>query len=76
MTEFTGIGVAVDTNVLVYAEGEGDAPRCSAARAVLAQLPIGDVMLPSQVLGELHRVLTRRARRSAHQARDAVAGLG
>ena len=72
MTEFSGLGVAVDTNVLVYAEGEGDAPRCRAAREVLARLPTGDVMLPSQVLGELHRVLTRRARRGAQQARDAV----
>ena len=67
-----GLGVAVDTNVLVYAEGEGDAPRCSVAREVLARLPTGEVMLPSQVLGELHRVLTRRSRRTAKQARDAV----
>ncbi len=67
-----GLGVAVDTNVLVYAEGEGDAPRCLAAREVLARLPTAEVMLPSQVLGELHRVLTRRSRRSAQQARDAV----
>jgi predicted nucleic acid-binding protein len=66
------LGVAVDTNVLVYAEGEGDAARCTAARDALARLPTGDVMLPSQVLGELHRVLTRRSRRSAQQARDAV----
>jgi len=72
MTELMRLGVAVDTNVLVYAEGEGDAARCTAARDVLARLPTGDVMLPSQVLGELHRVLTRRSRRSAQQARDAV----
>ena len=72
MTDLMGLGVAVDTNVLVYAEGEGDAPRCSAARDVLARLPTAEVMLPSQVLGELHRVLTRRSRRSAQQARDAV----
>lgn len=66
------LGVAVDTNVLVYAEGEGDAARCNAARDVLARLPSADVMLASQVLGELHRVLTRRSGRSAGQARDAV----
>ena len=72
MSEMLRLGVAVDTNVLVYAEGEGDAERCMAARDVLARLPTGDVVLPSQVLGELHRVLTRRARRSAQEARDAV----
>jgi predicted nucleic acid-binding protein len=72
MTEPVGLGVAVDTNVLVYAEGEGDLPRCALAREVLARLPTADVMLPSQVLGELHRVLTRRSRRSAPQSRDAV----
>lgn len=66
--------VAIDTNVLVYAEGEGDAARCAAARGLLARLPAAGVMLPSQVLGELHRVLTRRARRTAQQAREAVLG--
>ena len=72
MTEAIRLRVAIDTNVLVYAEGEGDAVRCEAAREVLARLPAGAVVLPVQVLGELHRVLTQRARRDAVQARNTV----
>jgi predicted nucleic acid-binding protein len=72
MPEAKGLSVAVDTNILVYAEGEGDAPRCAAAREVLARLPTAAVLLPMQVLGELHRVLTHRARRDAREAREAV----
>lgn len=64
--------LALDTNVLVYAEGWGDAPRCQRARELLARLDPADVVLPVQVLGELHRVLTGKARRSAAQARSAV----
>ena len=74
MTEAPRQGVAIDTNVLVYAEGEGDLARCTAAREMLAKLSAGSVMLPCQVLGELHRVLTRRGKRSAQQAREAVLG--
>ncbi len=72
MTEAVRFGVAIDTNVLVYAEGEGDVTRCESARDLLTRLPAVDVMLPAQALAELHRVLTRRARRSATQVRDAV----
>lgn len=64
--------IAIDSNVLVYAEGEGDAARCTAARDVLARLVEADVIIATQALGELHRVLTRRARRSAVAARSAV----
>jgi predicted nucleic acid-binding protein len=63
---------AVDTNLLVYAEGEGDEPRCHQARALLARLPPSELLLPVQVLGELYNVLTRRFRRTADQARSAV----
>ncbi|MDP1646748.1 MAG: PIN domain-containing protein [Rubrivivax sp.] len=63
---------AVDTNLLVYAEGEGDAGRCQQARACLAQLPPAEVLLPTQVLGELYNVLTRRCKRSAEPTRRAV----
>lgn len=64
--------VALDTNVLVYAEGEGDARRCRAARDVLAALPGELVVLPVQVLGELHRVLTLKMRRPPQQAAAAL----
>lgn len=64
--------VALDTNVLVYAEGWGDSARCHRAREVLALLAPVDVLIPVQVLGELQRVLTGKAKRSAQQARAAI----
>lgn len=64
--------VALDTNILAYAEGLGDAPRCTAARQLLEHLPSDQTLLPAQTLGELFRVLTAKARRTAAQAREAV----
>jgi predicted nucleic acid-binding protein len=64
--------VAIDTNVLVYAEGFGDEPRCHRAAELIAALNPSNVALPAQVLGELFNVLTRKAGRSALNARDAV----
>lgn len=52
---------ALDTNLLVYAEGFGDAPRVDATRRVLEQLGNADVVIPLQCLGELFRVLTGKA---------------
>jgi len=66
--------VALDTNILVYAEGLGDEARCSAALLLVEQLPGGAVLLPAQALGELSRVLTGKAKRTAAQAREAVLG--
>lgn len=64
--------VALDASVLAYAEGAGEAPRCAAARRLVEQLPADAVVLPVQVLGELHRVLTAKMRRPADDARAAV----
>ncbi len=66
--------VALDTNVLAYAEGVGDERRCSAAILLVEQLSSNVVVLPAQTLGELSRVLTGKAKRSAEQAREAVLG--
>jgi predicted nucleic acid-binding protein len=64
--------LALDTNVLAYAEGLGDERRCNMALKLVEQLPRTDVLLPAQTLGELARVLTGKARRSAEQARAAI----
>lgn len=64
--------VAIDTNVLVYAEGVGDTKRCKRAADVVAALNVSNVVLPAQVLGELFNVLTRKAGRTSEEARDAV----
>ncbi len=66
--------VALDTNILAYAEGLGDEVRCSAAVQLVAQLPVASVVLPAQTLGELTRVLTGKARRPPTAAREAVLG--
>ena len=64
--------VAIDTNVLAYAEGAGDATRHAQAVALLTRLPDVAVVLPVQVLGELYRVLVGKLRQPPAQAREAV----
>ena len=64
--------VALDTNVLAYAEGVDGAARKSAALAMLERLPADGVLVPAQVIGELFHVLVRKARRSPAQARAAI----
>jgi len=68
----TRVLVAIDTNVLAYAEGAGDATRHAQAVALLTQLPEVAVVLPVQVLGELYRVLVGKLRQPAAQARETV----
>jgi predicted nucleic acid-binding protein len=64
--------VALDTNLLVYAEGVNGQQRKVSALALLAALPSGSVAVPVQTLGELFQVLVRKANRSASQARLAI----
>ncbi len=66
------MSVAIDTNVLAYAEGVDDPVRQGMAKSVLRALPVTSVVLPVQVLGELFRVLTRKAKRPAPAARATV----
>lgn len=63
---------ALDTNVLAYAEGVGDPHRCDKARTLVAQMPLEQVLLPAQTLGELFRVLTGKAGFDADHARTAL----
>ena len=64
--------LALNTNILVYAEGvNGSEPQARAA-ALVAALPLVNVVVPVQVLGELFKVLTRKARCPAIEARSAV----
>lgn len=64
--------VALDTNILAYAEGIGDAARRDGAIVLMKHLPPEHVLLPVQSLGELYRVLTSKAKRSSSSARDSV----
>jgi predicted nucleic acid-binding protein len=67
---------ALDTNILAYAEGVGDAVRCDAARSLIERLPAGKVLLPAQTLGELFRVITAKKGLSAPSARELILGWG
>lgn len=64
--------VSLDTNVLAYAEGVGDEPRCRMAREIIAVLPIDAVLIPAQVLGELYRVLSAKTARAPAEVKNAV----
>ena len=64
--------VALDTNVLAYAEGVNGAAMKSTALELLGKLPQASVVLPVQTLGELFQVLVRKAGRSTADARSAI----
>ncbi|CAM5184746.1 hypothetical protein CDEF62S_01396 [Castellaniella defragrans] len=64
--------VALDTNVLAYAESFGDVIRCTQAKALVTRLPQQAVVIPAQALGELANVLIRKAGRPAPAVRNAI----
>jgi predicted nucleic acid-binding protein len=70
------VNVAVDTNVLAYAEGINDAARQRAAIDLIARLTPESTFLPVQALGELFAVLVKRGRRSRADARQAILQWG
>lgn len=64
--------VALDTNVLAYAEGSNGAIRRDQTLKLIERLPPDVVVLPAQALGELFNVLVRKAGRRPARAREAV----
>jgi predicted nucleic acid-binding protein len=64
--------VALDTNVLAYAEGVNGMQAKKAALEIIGALPQGAVVVPVQTLGELFRVLVSKAGWKSQQARVAV----
>ena len=64
--------VAVDTNVLAYAEGTNGAAMRDKALTLIQRLPPGSAVLPVQALGELFNVLVRKAKRRPARARTAI----
>ena len=65
---------AIDTNILVYAEGVNGLDRRQAALNVLRRLPIAAVLLPIQALGELYNVLIRKAGYATADVRARLVG--
>lgn len=66
--------VALDTNILAYAEGVNGAARKATALELLQRLPAGSALLPVQTLGELFQLLVRKVNRTPAQARAAILG--
>lgn len=64
--------VALDTNILAYAEGTNGVEMRDKAIALIQGLPAGATLLPVQALGELFNVLVRKAGRPKTQARIAI----
>src|SRR2546428_13325592 len=64
--------LALDTNVLAYAEGVNGASMKKAALEIIGKLPEGTTFLPVQALGELFHLLVRKAGRSPERARAAI----
>jgi predicted nucleic acid-binding protein len=63
---------ALDTNILVYAEGLDGAEFRDVAMSTIRRLPQQGIVIPVQVLGELYNVLLRKAGRSRPDARDVL----
>ena len=66
--------IALDTNILAYAEGVNGSASKRAALELIRNLPESSTFVPVQVLGELFRVLVGKAGLSAVQARAAILG--
>jgi len=64
--------IALDTNVLAYAEGANGAVMRDKALGLIQRLPQGAIVLPVQTLGELFNVLVRKGGRRPARARAAV----
>jgi predicted nucleic acid-binding protein len=66
------VRVALDTNVLAYAEGVNGPAMKESATDLVRRLPAGGAVLPVQTLGELFNVLVRKTGRSPAKAQTAV----
>jgi predicted nucleic acid-binding protein len=64
--------IALDTNILAYAEGIDGPERRVEAATFVRRLQPDQIVIPVQVLGELFNVLTRKKRFSRAAARKAV----
>jgi predicted nucleic acid-binding protein len=66
--------VALDTNILAYAEGVNGLAMKGLTLDLLQKLPLGATVLPVQTLGELFNVLVKKAGRTRANARAAILG--
>jgi len=66
--------LALDTNVLAYAEGVNGTGRKKVTLELIAKLPDERTFVPVQVLGELFQVLVAKAGRTREKAYAAILG--
>ena len=66
--------VALDTNILVYAEGVTGEVRTAQAIELIDSIPSEVIVIPTQVLGELFNVMVRKSGVSRSDARLAILG--
>lgn len=64
--------IALDTNILVYAEGVNGAAMKKTALDLIRAMPPGAGVLPAQSVAELFQVLVRKAKVSPSHARAAI----
>jgi predicted nucleic acid-binding protein len=64
--------VALDTNILAYAEGVNGASMKDSALAIIDKLRAQSTFLPVQVLGELFYLLVRKTGYSPQRARSSI----
>ena len=64
--------VALDTNILAYAEGVNGEDMKRRALELVEKLPESAALLPVQTLGELFNLLVRKAGRAPAKARKAI----
>lgn len=64
--------IALDTNVLAYAEGANGEAMQGRALELIQRLPASAIVLPVQILGELFNVLVRKVKRQPARARTAL----
>jgi len=68
--------VAIDTNILAYAEGINGPAMKKEALDLLDRLPPESSLIPVQALAELFNVLVKKARRSTSRARAEATSWG
>jgi predicted nucleic acid-binding protein len=64
--------IALDTNILAYAEGLNGAVMANAAMVMIEQFPPDRVVVPAQALAELYRVLRKKGGLSGREAEHQV----
>jgi len=66
--------IALDTNVLAYAEGVNGVGRQAVATQILRDLAEDEIVIPAQAVAELFTLLIRKVRRPMPEVRAAVLG--